>query len=241
MVVTFPISMAYVWICPKEYERVVIFRLGRLREDKTYGPGLVFYLPCIDDFLKIDLRTFSLDVPPQEILTKDSVTIYCDAVVFHRIEKPLLAVIQVERVGKATQLLAQTTLRKVAGTKMLVELLTDREAIANEVSVILDEGTTPWGVKVEHVEIKDVRIPRDLQRALAAESEAIRMAKAKIVAAEGELKASLTLKEASDIMSENTMTVQLRYLQTLCAIAGERNHTIIFPFPTDFLNNLFKN
>ncbi|XP_037936840.1 stomatin-like isoform X3 [Teleopsis dalmanni] len=188
MVVTFPISMAYVWICPKEYERVVIFRLGRLR-----------------------------------------------------IEKPLLAVIQVERVGKATQLLAQTTLRKVAGTKMLVELLTDREAIANEVSVILDEGTTPWGVKVEHVEIKDVRIPRDLQRALAAESEAIRMAKAKIVAAEGELKASLTLKEASDIMSENTMTVQLRYLQTLCAIAGERNHTIIFPFPTDFLNNLFKN
>ncbi|XP_067636645.1 stomatin-4-like [Eurosta solidaginis] len=219
-----------------EYKRAVVFRLGRLRKGGPRGPGIFFILPCIDDLTSVDLRTVAFDVPPQEVLTKDSVTVTLDAVIYYRIHDPLRAVIQVAKVGPSTMLLVQTTLRNVAGTKMLMELLADKDAISEAIELILDEATDPWGVKVELVEIKDVRLPRSLQRAMAAEAEASREAKAKIVAAEGEFSASKTLKEASDIIGMNPIALQLRYLQTMNTIAAEHNTTIIFPFPIELMD-----
>uniref|UniRef100_A0A1B0DCS4 Band 7 domain-containing protein n=1 Tax=Phlebotomus papatasi TaxID=29031 RepID=A0A1B0DCS4_PHLPP len=209
--------------------------MGRLRSGGARGPGVFFVLPCIDEYCKVDLRTVSFDVPPQEVLTKDSVTVSVDAVVYYRISDPLKAVIQVANYSHSTRLLAATTLRNVLGTRNLSELLTEREAISHTMQVSLDEATDPWGVKVERVEIKDVSLPMQLQRAMAAEAEASREARAKVIAAEGEMKASRALKEASDIMSESPAALQLRYLQTLNTISSEKNSTIVFPLPLEVL------
>jgi len=232
---TFPFSL---FICLKivqEYERAVIFRVGRLVNGGAKGPGLFFVLPCIDNYIKVDLRVISFDVPPQEILTRDSVTISVDAVTYFRIANPIASVCNVEDTHRSTKLLAQTTLRNELGTKNLSDVLLERDSISHSIQQILDEATDPWGVKVERVEIKDVRLPQMLQRAMAAEAEAAREAKAKVIAAEGEMNASRALKEASEIISESPQALQLRYLQTLQSIAAEKNSTIIFPLPIDML------
>ncbi|XP_034557505.1 stomatin (EPB72)-like 3a [Notolabrus celidotus] len=219
----------------KEYERAVIFRLGRISDRKPKGPGLFFVLPCTDNFVKVDLRTVSFDIPPQEILTKDSVTVSVDGVVYFRINCPISSVANVSNAHTSTRLLAQTTLRNVLGTKNLAELLSDREGISLSMQASLDEATDPWGIKVERVEIKDVKLPQQLQRAMAAEAEASREARAKIISAEGEMKASRALKEASLVIAEAPSALQLRYLQTLNTIAAEKNSTIIFPLPIDMI------
>ncbi|XP_054729617.1 band 7 protein AGAP004871-like [Anastrepha obliqua] len=232
----FPFSLLYCLVTMMEFKRAVVFRLGRLRKGGPRGPGIFFILPCIDEYQSVDLRTIAFNVPPQEVLTKDSVTVALDAVIYYRIQDPLRAIIQVANVEASTMLLVQTTLRNVAGTKMLMELLAEKDAISHAIENILDEATDPWGVKVELVEIKDVRLPLSLQRAMAAEAEATREAKAKVVAAEGEFSASKTLKQASDIIGVNPIALQLRYLQTMNTIAAERNTTIIFPFPIELMD-----
>jgi len=199
------------------------------------GPGLFFVLPCVDSIIKIDLRTITFDVPPQEILTRDSVTVSVDAVVYFRIFNPIISVTNVENSRYSTQLLAATTLRNILGTKTLQEILCDRENISHSMQVHLDEGTDPWGVKVERVEIKDVRLPVNMQRSMAAEAEAAREARAKVIAAEGEQKASRSLKEAADVINESPIALQLRYLQTLTHISAEKNSTIVFPIPVELL------
>ena len=234
---TFPFSLCFCIKIVQEYERAVIFRLGRVRRGGPVGPGLFFIVPCMDQIMKTDLRTMSFDVPPQEILTKDSVTVAVDAVVYYKISSPLSAVCNVANFAKSTKLLAATTLRSVLGTKSLAEILSDRESIASHLLELLDTATVPWGVKVEQVEVKDVSLPRNLQRAMAAEAEAHREARAKVIAAEGEQKASRALKEASDIISESPAALQLRYLQTLSTISAEKNSTIIFPLPIELLSH----
>ncbi|PIO67925.1 SPFH/Band 7/PHB domain protein [Teladorsagia circumcincta] len=186
----------------QEYERAVIFRLGRLMPGGAKGPGIFFILPCIDSYKKIDLRVVSFDVPPQEILSKDSVTVAVDAVVYFRISNATISVTNVEDASRSTKLLAQTTLRNILGTRTLAEMLSDREAISHQMQSTLDEATDPWGVKVERVEVKDVRLPLQLQRAMAAEAEATREAGAKVIAAEGEQKASRALREAAEVRRE---------------------------------------
>ncbi|KAJ8731846.1 hypothetical protein PYW08_014576 [Mythimna loreyi] len=217
-----------------EFERAVVFRFGKVSGGPR-GPGIIRIIPCIDKVTKIDMRTFSFDVDPQEILTRDSVTVTVDAVVFYRVKDPIKAVVEVANYRESTQLLAATTLRNVLGTRDLSQLLSDREAISSSMRTGLDQATDPWGVEVERVEIKDVSLPEQLQRAMAAEAEATREAKAKIITAEGEIKASKALKEASNILMDNPMALQLRYLQALNSVSAEKNSTIIFPFPMDFL------
>ncbi|XP_059484628.1 band 7 protein AGAP004871-like isoform X3 [Neocloeon triangulifer] len=235
LVFTLPFSLCFAFKVVQEYERAVIFRLGRLRTGGARGPGIFFVLPCVDTYCKVDLRTVSFDVAPQEVLTKDSVTVTVDAVIYYRVQEPLNAVVKVNNYSHSTRLLAATTLRNVLGTRNLSEILSDREAIAHMMQTALDDATDPWGVKVERVEIKDVRLPVQLQRAMAAEAEAAREARAKVIAAEGEMKASRALKEASDVMAESPAALQLRYLQTLNSISAEKNSTIIFPLPLDIL------
>ncbi|XP_032933486.1 stomatin [Catharus ustulatus] len=235
---TFPIS---IWMCIKiikEYERAIIFRLGRILKGGAKGPGLFFVLPCTDSFIKVDMRTISFDIPPQEILTKDSVTVNVDGVVYYRVQNATLAVANITNADSATRLLAQTTLRNVLGTKSLSEILSDREEIAHSMQATLDEATDDWGIKVERVEIKDVKLPVQLQRAMAAEAEAAREARAKVIAAEGEMNASRALKEASMVITESPAALQLRYLQTLTTIAAEKNSTIVFPLPINILQGL---
>jgi len=194
----------------------------------------------VDSFRSVDLRTFSYDIPPQEILTKDSVTVAVDAVVYARIFDVTKSIINVENAHASTKLLTATTLRNIMGMKTLSEVLSDRESIAHTMQTTLDEATDPWGVKVERVEVKDVRLPVQMQRAMAAEAEAAREARAKVIAAEGEMKASRSLKEAADVMSESPAALQLRYLQTLGSIAAEKNSTIIFPLPIDMIGAALK-
>ncbi|XP_055307214.1 stomatin-like [Sitodiplosis mosellana] len=239
MFITLPFSLLFCFSLVKEYQRAVIFRLGRLRSGEARGPGIFFILPCIDEIRIIDLRTVTCMVDPQEILTKDSVTVSVDAVVYHRVENPMFAVIRVSNYLKSTQLLAASTLRNVLGTKELSELLSDRESVAKVMQDILDEATNVWGIMVERVEIKDVRLPHQLQRAMAAEAEAAREARAKIIAAEGEKKSAHALKEASDVISKSSAALQLRYLQTLNSIASEHNSTIIFPIPMEMMRGIF--
>ena len=234
---TLPIS---IWNCIKmvqEYERAVIFRLGRL-QGGSKGPGLFFIIPCTDEYRQVDLRTRTFDVPPQEILTKDSVSVAMDAVVYYRVNKPVLSVVNVNNVDGATRLLAQTTLRNMLGTRSLFEVLNDRENIQREMLHSLDEATDTWGIRVERIEIKDVRLPVQLQRAMAAEAEAAREAKAKVIAAEGEMNASVKLKEAADIMSSAPNTMKLRYLQTLTAISAEKNSTVVLPIPLELFRKV---
>ncbi|XP_063722057.1 stomatin-like [Symsagittifera roscoffensis] len=236
VVLTFPVAVFMTVKIVQEYERSVIFRLGRILGGGAKGPGIFFVIPCTDTYVKVDLRTVSFDVPPQEILSKDSVTVAVDAVVYYRISNPTISVTNVEDANRSTKLLAATTLRNVLGTKNLSEILADRDTISSTMQSMLDEATDPWGVKVERVEIKDVRLPVQLQRAMAAEAEAGREARAKVIAAEGEHNASRALKEAANVIAESPVALQLRYLQTLSTIAAEKNSTIIFPLPIDMLN-----
>jgi len=240
VVITFPISLFMCIKVVKEYERAVIFRLGRIKKGGAQGPGLFFIIPCIDQCVVVDLRTVSFDVPPQEILTKDSVTVDVDAVVYYNIRNPMAAVCNVSNYSKSTKLLASTTLRNILGTKTLAELLSEREAIAGGLKTMIDTATDPWGIDIERVEVKDVRLPKNMQRAMAAEAEATREARAKVIAAEGEQKASRALKEASDIISESPAALQLRYLQTLSTISTEKNSTIVFPIPIEMFSKFIK-
>merc|ERR1719323_1378172 len=235
--VTLPFSLFVCFKVVQEYERAVIFRLGRLLHGGSRGPGLFFVLPCIENYQKVDLRTITLDVPPQEVLTRDSVTVSVDAVVYYRVSNATVSVANVENAHHSTRLLTQTTLRNILGTKSLHEILSDRDSISGSMQSVLDEATTAWGIKVERVEIKDARLPVQLQRAMAAEAEAAREARAKVIAAEGEQKASRALREASDVISESSSALQLRYLQTLNSISAEKNSTIIFPLPIDMIKH----
>merc|ERR1712110_1403821 len=237
VMLTLPFSLCVCFKVVQEYERAVIFRLGRLPAGGSKGPGIFFVMPCIETYQKVDLRTITLGVPPQEVLTKDSVTVSVDAVVYYRVSNATVSVANVENAHHSTRLLAQTTLRNILGTKSLHEILSDRDSISGSMQSVLDEATAAWGIKVERVEIKDVRLPVQLQRAMAAEAEAAREARAKVIAAEGEQKASRALKEASEVISESSSALQLRYLQTLNSISAEKNSTIIFPLPIDLISS----
>ena len=221
----------------QEYERGVIFRLGRFVGAK--GPGLFFIIPFIDRMIKVDLRTVTLDVPSQEAISRDNVTVKVNAVVYFRVMDPGRAVIQVEDYRRATWQIAQTTLRNVIGQSELDELLANREKVNDQLQQIIDEQTEPWGVKVSIVEVKDVELPQTMQRAMARQAEAEREKRAKIIHASGEYEASKTLAEAAHEIGKQPATLQLRYLQTLNEIAAEKNSTIIFPLPVDTLKVFF--
>ncbi len=220
-----------------EYERGVVFRLGRCIGSK--GPGIIILLPLgIDRIVKVSLRTVTLDVPPQDVITKDNVSVKVNAVVYFRVVDPVKAILSVENYHYATSQLAQTTLRSVCGQEELDRLLAERERINESLQKILDIQTEPWGVKVNNVELKQIDLPQEMQRAMARQAEAERERRAKIINAEGELQAANMLSEASDILAKNPMTLQLRYLQTLTEISSEHNSTIVFPLPIDLLSAL---
>ncbi|XP_055627058.1 band 7 protein AGAP004871 [Toxorhynchites rutilus septentrionalis] len=240
VVLTMPFSLLVCFKVVQEYERAVIFRLGRLMQGGAKGPGIFFILPCIDAYARVDLRTRTYDVPPQEVLTKDSVTVSVDAVVYYRVSNATVSIANVENAHHSTRLLAQTTLRNTMGTRHLHEILSERMTISGSMQISLDEATEAWGIKVERVEIKDVRLPVQLQRAMAAEAEAAREARAKVIAAEGEQKASRALREASEVIGDSPAALQLRYLQTLNTISAEKNSTIVFPLPIDILTYFMK-
>lgn len=221
----------------KEYERGVIFRLGRVLE-KPKGPGLVIILYPIDKMVKVSLRTIVLDVPPQDVITKDNVSLKVNAVVYFRIIDPKRAVIDIQDYHYATSQLSQTTLRSVLGQVELDELLSEREKLNSKLQAIIDEHTDPWGVKVSMVEIKYVDLPQEMQRAMARQAEAERERRAKVIHAEGELQAADKLYEAASKMSRNSVTIQLRYLQTLTEISSENSSTIVFPLPVDVFTKL---
>ncbi|XP_033732652.1 band 7 protein AGAP004871-like isoform X2 [Pecten maximus] len=234
----FPFSMCACMKMVQEYERAVIFRLGRIKAGGAQGPGMFFIVPCLDDIQKVDLRTKTFNIPPQEILSKDTVTVTVDAVIYASVFDPVLSVCNVADSMHATTLLSATTLRNTLGTRTMAEMLQDRETIAQTMQHMLDEATNQWGIRVERVEIKDVRLPNMLQRAMAAEAEASRDAKAKVLAAEGEQMAARALKEAADIISSSPTALQLRYLQTLSSVAAERESTILFPIPIDLMKGM---
>jgi len=236
IVISLPLSLFFVVKVVQEYERAVIFRLGRLLTGGARGPGVFFVIPCVDMYEKIDMRSQTFEIPPQEILTKDSVTVFVNAIMYYKVANAIHAVANVDDYSGSARLLAATTLRNVLGTLTLGDILCNREAIAREMKTVLDEGTEPWGVMVERVEVKDVRVPEQLQRAMAAEAEAAREARAKVIAAEGEHKASRALRQAAEVIMDNPAALQLRYLQTLNSISAENNSTIIFPVPIDILS-----
>ncbi len=221
-----------------EYERAVIFRLGRALP-MPKGPGLIFLIPVLDKMVRIDLRTVTFDVPPQDIITRDNVTLKVNAVIYFRVTDPLKSVVAIENYLFATSQLAQTTLRSVLGQVELDELLSSRETLNVKLQSILDQQTEPWGIKVSHVEVKQIDLPPEMQRAMARQAEAERERRAKVIAAEGEFQAAKQLAEAADEMSRNTTTIALRYLQTLKEVSGQQGvSTIVFPFPTDLMGFL---
>lgn len=222
----------------REYERGVIFRLGRIVGAK--GPGLIILIPIVDKMVKVSLRTVVLDVPPQDIITKDNVSVQVNAVVYFRVLDPSKAVIEVENYLYATSQLAQTTLRSVLGEVELDDLLSSREEINQKLQEIIDRETDPWGIKVSMVEIKHVDLPEEMKRAMAAQAEAERERRAKIIAAQGEFQAAQKLTEAAKIMETSPITIQLRYLQTLNIIAAENNSTTVFPIPLEFFKPFAK-
>lgn len=217
----------------REYERGVIFRLGRLIGAK--GPGIIFLIPIVDRMIKVSLRTVVLDVPPQDVITKDNVSIKVNAVVYFRVIQPEKAIVEVENFLFATSQLSQTTLRSILGQSELDELLSQRDKINQELQKIIDEHTEPWGIKVSNVEVKQIDLPIEMQRAMAKQAEAERERRAKIVHAEGELQASHKLSDAAGVISTNPVALQLRFLQTLTEIAADKNSTILFPVPIDLL------
>jgi len=219
----------------REYERGVVFRLGRLLLPPK-GPGLFFLIPVVDKMVRVDLRTVTLNIPPQEVITKDNVPVRVNAVAYFRIIEPTAAIVQIENFMVATSQIAQTTLRSVLGQHVLDELLAERDKINSILQQIIDESTSPWGIKVSIVEVKDVEIPAGMQRAMARQAEAERERRAKVIAAEGEFQASERLKDAANVLAENPISVQLRYLQTMLEMSAERTSTILFPIPIDLLS-----
>src|SRR5687767_9950836 len=219
----------------KEYERGVIFRLGRVRGGPK-GPGLFILLPFIDRMVKVDLRIVTLDVPPQDVITRDNVPARVNAVVYFRVVDPNKSVLEIENHVLATSQISQTTLRSVLGQKDLDNLLINREEINEELQNIIDEQTGPWGIKVSVVEVKDVEIPQQMQRAMARQAESERERRAKIIAAEGEFQAAEKLAQAAEIISKNPATLQLRYLQTLLEMGVNQNTTIVFPLPIELMD-----
>jgi len=221
-----------------EYERGVIFRLGRVLAVK--GPGLIILIPVIDRMIKVDMRTITMDVPPQDVITRDNVSIKVNAVVYFRVMDANSAVIQVENFLYATSQLSQTTLRSVCGEFELDEILSEREKINLQLQEILDRSTGPWGIKVSHVEVKQIDLPEEMKRAIAKQAEAERERRAKVIAADGEYQAAQKLIEAAALMSTEPISVQLRYLQTLNQIAAENNSTTVFPIPIDLFTPFLK-
>ncbi len=221
-----------------EYERAVIFRLGRIIDIK--GPGLIILIPVIDKMVKVDMRTITMDVPPQDVITRDNVSIKVNAVVYFRVVDATLAVTVVENFLYATSQLAQTTLRSVCGQVELDEILSQREKINMHLQEILDRSTDPWGIKVSLVEVKQIDLPEEMKRAIAKQAEAERERRAKVIAAEGEYQAAEKLLEAAKVMTREPISLQLRYLQTLNQIAAENNSTIVFPIPIDFFKHFLK-
>jgi regulator of protease activity HflC (stomatin/prohibitin superfamily) len=218
----------------REYERGIVFRLGRLFPTPK-GPGLFFLIPIVDRMVRVDLRTITLNIPPQEVITKDNVPVRVNAVAYFRIVAPKDAIVQVENFMVATSQIAQTTLRSVLGQHQLDELLSEREKINAILQEIIDEATAPWGIKVSIVEVKDVEIPQGMQRAMARQAEAERERRAKVINAEGEYQASERLKDAANVIEEHPVALQLRYLQTLLELGSSQSTTIVFPAPIDII------
>ncbi len=224
----------------REYERAVIFRLGRLIQGGVKGPGLILLIPLIDKMVKVSLRTVVMDVPPQDVITQDNVSIKVNAVIYFRVIQPEKAVIEIENFLMGTSQLSQTTLRSVLGQSELDDLLSNREKINQRLQQIIDAQTEPWGVKVSHVEVKQIDLPQEMQRAMAKQAEAERERRSKVISAEGEFQASQRLSDAAKILSEQPSALTLRYLQTLREIATENNSTTIFPVPIDILKPFIK-
>ncbi len=222
----------------REYERAVIFRLGRLVSAR--GPGLVILIPIIDRMIRVSLRVVAMDVAPQDVITKDNVSVKVNAVVYFRVMQPEKAVVEVEDFLYATTQLAQTTLRSVVGQVELDQLLSERDTINHRLQKIIDEQTDSWGIKVSLVEVKHVDLPVEMQRAIAKQAEAERERRSKVIHAQGEFQASQKLLDAANILSKNPATIQLRYLQTLTEVASEKNSTLLFPIPIDLINPLIK-
>jgi regulator of protease activity HflC (stomatin/prohibitin superfamily) len=226
----------------REYERAVIFRWGRLARGLIggNGPGVVIIIPFIDKMVRVSLRTVTMDVPPQDVITKDNVSVKVNAVIYFRVVDQERAIIQVEDYLYATSMMAQTTLRSVLGQSQLDDLLSKREQINADLQRIIDQQTEPWGVKVNAVEVKNVDLPQEMQRAIARQAEAERERRAKVIHAEGEFEASQRLADAADVISRNPAALQLRYLQTLVEVAAEKNSTTIFPIPIDTIAPFLK-
>ena len=222
----------------KEYERGVVFRLGRMVGAR--GPGMIYVIPGIEKMVKLDLRTVTMDIPPQDVITRDNVSVKVNAVLYFRVIDPNLAVREVENYLFATSQLAQVTLRSVCGQGELDELLSEREKINSRIQDILDRQTDPWGIKVVLVELKHIDLPQEMQRAMAKQAEAERERRAKVIHAEGEFQASQKLSDAAGVMASQPMALQLRYLQSLVEIASEKNSTTIFPVPIDLLTPFLK-
>ena len=231
LVVLFLISAIKV---AREYERGIVFRLGRLLPEPK-GPGLFILIPIVDRMVKVDLRTITLNIPPQEVITKDNVPVRVNAVAYFRIVEPKNAIVQVENFMVATSQIAQTTLRSVLGQHLLDELLSERDKINSILQEIIDEATSPWGIKVSIVEVKDVEIPGGMQRAMARQAEAERERRAKVINAEGEFQASERLKDAALVIEDHPIALQLRYLQTLLELGASQSTTIVFPAPIELI------
>lgn len=222
----------------REYDRGVVFTLGRFTGVK--GPGLIILIPGIQQMVRVDLRTIVLDVPTQDVISHDNVSVHVNAVVYFRVVDPQKAIIQVEQFYDATSQLAQTTLRSVLGQHELDEMLAERDRLNADIQLILDKQTDAWGIKISNVEIKHIDLDENMTRAIAKQAEAERERRAKVIHATGELQASTTLLEAADVLSKNPLSIQLRYLQTLSDISGEKTNSIVFPFPIEFMDILKK-
>jgi regulator of protease activity HflC (stomatin/prohibitin superfamily) len=224
----------------REYERGVIFRLGRLAHGSASGPGIIFLIPIVDKMVKVSLRTVVMDVPPQDVITQDNVSIKVNAVIYFRVMQPEKAIVEVENYLVATSQLSQTTLRSVLGQSELDDLLSQREKINQRLQQIIDSHTEPWGVKVSNVEVKQIDLPQEMQRAMAKQAEAERERRSKVISAEGEFQAAQRLSDAAKILGEQPSALTLRYLQTLREVATENNSTTIFPVPIDILKPFIK-
>lgn len=222
----------------KEYERAVVFRLGRMVGVR--GPGIVYIIPGIEKMVKMDLRTVTMDIPPQDVITRDNVSVKVNAVLYFRVLEPSRAVIEVENYLFATSQLAQVTLRSVCGQAELDELLAERDRINSRIQEILDQQTDPWGIKVVLVELKHIDLPQEMQRAMAKQAEAERERRAKVIHADGEFQASQKLADAAEVIGKQPMALQLRFLQSLVEVASEKNSTTIFPVPIDLLTPFLK-
>ena len=226
----------------REYERAVIFRFGRLASGiiGKNGPGIIIILPLIDKLVRVSLRTVTMDVPPQDVITKDNVSVKVNAVIYFRVVDAEKAIVDVEDYYYATSMIAQTTLRSVLGQSQLDDLLSKRDEINADLQRIIDQATEPWGIKVTAVEVKNVDLPQEMQRAIARQAEAERERRSKVIHAEGEFQASQRLSDAANILSQNPASLQLRYMETIMSIAGDKNSTILFPVPIDLITPFLK-